>query len=260
MLPQSDPAPRTAVVTGAGRGLGRALATQLVGQGLRVVGLGRNATDLDALATEHAAGMIVPIQVDVGNIDDLRAAFARIDKEVGPPDVLINNAAVYPHRDFLEETPESFRDVMEINLGGVLVCSMLAIERMIPRGHGRIVNVGTFAGDNPTYLASAYSVSKGASRILTKAMVRDLADRFPNIVITDWMPGALQTRMGIPSGIPPEQAAKWGAALALMNDPDLNGATFERDLQHLPQLSLKRRLLNALTGRRPVPRRIEPLG
>ena len=125
---------------------------------------------------------------------------------------------------------------------------MLALERMTDTGFGRIINVTSFADINPTYLSSAYSVSKGACRILTRSMVRDLSDRFPNIVINEWIPGALQTKMGLETGLDPAEVAKWGTALALWRDPDLSGATFVKDVEHLPSLSLKRRLWNKISG------------
>ncbi|WP_299609903.1 SDR family NAD(P)-dependent oxidoreductase [uncultured Tateyamaria sp.] len=261
MPPEALPAPEVAVVTGAGRGLGRHLALELAAQGLSVAALGRKMVDLETLATETASngGTVLPVLADVSDMAALRAAFDRIDAELGPVDILFNNAAVYPHRDFLDETPESFQHVMDINLGGTLTCAMLALERMVPRGRGRIINVATFAGNDPTYLASAYSVSKGACRILTKSMVRDLGDRFHDILINDWVPGALQTEMGLPDGTDPAVAAKWGVALALWHDQDLNGVTFDRDCEQLPVLSLKRRLFNKLTGRTKAPRRIPSL-
>lgn len=250
-------APRVAIVTGAGRGLGRYLAAQLIEQGLQVAGLARTASDLDSLAAESRKGTFLPVPVDVSDTEALRAAFTRIDVELGPPDILINNAAVYPHRCILDETPESFREVVEINLGGTLTCLMLALERMVPRGIGKIVNVGTFAGDQPAPGAAAYSVSKGAARILTRAVARDLKERYPDIVVTDWMPGVLDTDMGLPHGLSPQEAARWGVALALQSDRSFNGATFVLDREHLPPMALKRRLLNKLTGRDRAPRQLE---
>lgn len=252
MMPFSQHEPKIALVTGAGRGLGRELALGLAAKGLKVAALGRNAGDLETLA--QAAPGIRPVVADVADTGALRAAFERIEAELGPVDTLINNAAVYPHRDFLEESPESFMEVMAINFGGVAVCTMLALAGMVERGHGRIVNVATFADLKPAPLASAYSVSKGAARILTRAIQTDLEGRFPNIVINDWIPGALKTSMGIPDGIDPALAAKWGVALALWHDPALEGVTFVQDREHLPVLSLKRQLFNRVTGRVPKPR------
>ncbi len=256
MLEFETPAAKIALVTGAGRGLGRALSLELVSKGLQVAALGRNAADLETLAAE-ATG-ITPIVADVADFASLTSAFAQIDDSLGPVDTLINNAAIYPHRDFLEETPESFMATININLGGPAACAMLALERMVPRGAGRIVNVASFAGRNPAHLSSAYSVSKGAALILTQAMVRDLGERFPDIVISDWVPGALNTPMGLPDGIAPEQAAKWGATLALLRDRELNGATFLKDMEHLPIPSWKRRLFDKFAGRSQAPRQLSP--
>lgn len=254
MLEFETPQARIALVTGAGRGLGRELSLKLAAQGVQVAALGRKRADLVALAAE--ANGITPIEADVADIQSLRTAFERIDETLGPVDTLINNAAVYPHRDFLEETPESFMATININLGGPAACAMLALDRMVARGHGRIVNVASFAGRNPAHLSSAYSVSKGAALILTQAMVTDLGDRFPDIVISDWIPGALNTSMGIPDGIPVEQAAGWGARLAMLRDRDLNGVTFLRDSEQMPPLSMKRRVFYKLTGQTPKPRRL----
>jgi len=249
--------PATALVTGAGRGLGRALTLELAKRGLQVAALGRRPEDLEQLAAAAPANAVLPVIGDVADPESLRAAFARIDTALGAPDLLINNAAIYPRRDILDETPESFMQTVSVNLGGMTACMMLALERMVARGWGRIVNVTTFADIRPIPLSSAYSVSKGAGRILTRAVIADLGDRFPDIVISDWVPGALNTRMGLPDGIDPDRAAQWGAALALQTDRTLNGTLFVENREMLPPLSLKRKLFNKLTGRSPVARRLD---
>jgi NAD(P)-dependent dehydrogenase (short-subunit alcohol dehydrogenase family) len=257
MAPKTDTKPKIAVITETGDGLGRHMAQRMAQKGLRVAVIVRCLKDMTSLAETHDTGTILPILADISDAKALQDTFAQIDAELGTLDILINNAAFHPHRDFLEETPESFWDVMGVNLGSTVACTMLALDRMVPRGHGRIINVATFAGDDPTHLSSAYSVSKGACRILTKAIVTDLGDRFPNIVISDWVPGALKGQMGIPRDIDPEVTAPWGVALALWNDPDLNGATFVQDCELLPSLSLKRRVFNALTRSKIAPRRLK---
>ena len=237
-----------AVVTGAGSGLGRALAVELARQ-MPVVGFGRRPDALQETAA--LAGNFTPMPVDVADPQAVAEAFARI----GPVSVLINNAAVYPRRDFLDETGESFARTVQINLGGMVNCSHAALKTMVETGEGRILNVASFADIAPLPASSAYSVSKGAGRILTRALVADLGDRFPDIVITDWLPGMLATGMGIADGLPPETAARWGAKLALWHDASLNGVTFEMDRELLPPQSLKRRLKNKLLLRRsPAPR------
>lgn len=237
-----------AVITGAGSGLGRALAVELACK-MPVVGFGRRLETLQE--TARLAGDFTPMQVDVADPQAVSEAFAQI----GPVSVLINNAAVYPRRDFLQESGDSFARTMQINLGGMVNCSHAALQTMVQTGEGRILNVASFADIAPLPASSAYSVSKGAGRILTRALVADLGDRFPDIVITDWLPGMLATDMGIPDGLHPETAAKWGVKLALWHDATLNGVTFEMDYELLPPQSLKRRLKNKLLLRRsPVPR------
>ena len=104
--------------------------------------------------------------------------------------------------------------------------------------------------------SAAYATSKGAARIFSRSCVADLGDRFPGIVITDWMPGMLATSMGIPDGLAPEVSAKWGAALALWDDPTLNGSTFEMDREMLPPRSFKRKIKDKLLLRKPPVARI----
>ena len=110
-----------------------------------------------------------------------------------------------------------------------------------------MLNVATFADMSPLPMSAEYSTSKGAARIFTKALIADISDRFPDIVMGDWMPGMLATQMGIEDGLPPNVAAGWGAALALMHDPTLTGATFEMDREVLMGSKLKRRVKAALT-------------
>lgn len=247
-----------AVVTGAGEGLGRALSLELVARGMEVAGLARSAARL----AETAALSAVPdrfhaFTCDVAEDAQLALTFAAI-RQIAPVTLLINNAAVYPRRDFLDETPDSFMRTIAINLGGMAACCRHALDDMVARGAGRIVNVSSFADLAPIPASSAYAVSKGAGRILTRALVADICDRFPQIVINDWLPGVLNTRMGCPAGLDPALAARWGAELALMDDPGLSGSLWERDLELLPPQSLKRRLFNLVTLRRPPPpRRLE---
>jgi len=244
------------VVTGAGGGLGRALCVEFSRRGHPVAGLGRDAAHL--AATAHLAGAgFVAVPCDVADPASVRAAFAQVRERLGPVSTLVNNAATYPRRDILDETAESFMATVATNLGGVLACAREALADMVAAGEGRILNVGSFADLSPLPASAAYAVSKGAARILTRALVADLADRFPRIVVSDWMPGMLATRMGLPEGLAPEEAARWGATLALWRDPSLNGTIWERDREVPPPRSLKGRVADRLLGRRRPARRLE---
>lgn len=231
-----------AVVTGADGDLGRALSAALTLRGLKVAGI--SATPFTP-GHEH----VVPIIADVRDPAAVAAAFAEIRDRLGAPSILINGAEVYPHRDILEETPASFMDTVQMNLGGAFNCCHAVLPEMVARGHGRIVNIVTFADVVPAPLAAGYSVSKGALRILTRALVSDLGDRFPGIVINDWVPGTHTPRKGIPDGVDPVLAAEWGVNLALLQDRAINGLVFLQDREHAPPRSLKGRVKDRVLGR-----------
>lgn len=246
----SSPPPKLAVVTGAGGGLGRAMIVEFSLRGIPTVALGRSRTDLEATANLTNACRPHVLCCDVSDESSVKTAFDEIDKLGIPVGILVNNAAIYERFDFLSAAPGQFMRSVATNLGGVVHCSQAALSRMAMHGKGRIVNVATFADLNPLPCSSAYSVSKGAARLLTRALVAEVADRFPSIVITDWVPGALETKMGVRGGLSPSIAAKWGVSLALSEDPSLNGTIFDRDSEVIPPKSLKRRIFESIVLRR----------
>ncbi|RYI18929.1 MAG: SDR family oxidoreductase [Acetobacteraceae bacterium] len=232
-----------AVITEASWGIGRALAEALARQGLQVAGLSREAF-------VPAVEGILPVVADVRDAGQVSRAFDEIRSRLGQPTILINNSETHPDRDILDETPETFMDTVRLNLGGAFNCCHEVLSDMVARGRGRIINVVTFADVRPAPLAAGYSVSKGALRILTKALVSDLGDRFPGIVINDWVPGTHTPRRGVPDGVDAGVAAEWGAKLALMKSPEINGMVFMQDHEHSPPRSLKGRVKDRMLGRR----------
>lgn len=241
------------IVTGGGSGLGRAMAQRFAALGFAVTIVGRRREALEKTAASHPK--ITPLTLDIADTDAVAQAFGALASD-GPIAALVNNAAVYPVEDFVTGRPRTLLDAVAINLGGTVACSHAVLQDMATRGRGRIVNVATFADQAPLPGSAAYSVSKGAQRIFTRALIAETGDRLPGIVISDWIPGVLRTDMGLPDGIAPEEAARWGASLTLAADRDLMGVTFERDREVPAPLSLKRRLLNRVTGRTPRLRRI----
>ncbi|MCH2163588.1 MAG: SDR family oxidoreductase [Marinovum sp.] len=234
------------------------MADVLCANGHKVTGLGRRAEGL-AETGESAGRAFHAVTCDVADAQAVRDAVSSARAQHGQVDVLINNAAVYPRRDTLDETVESFMHSVKVNLGGMVAASYAVLPGMMDAGRGRILNVATFADINPLPASSAYSVSKGAARIFSRALIADMGDRFPNIVIGDWMPGMLATSMGIPDGLAPETAARWGAALALWDDPSLMGTSFEMDREILPPRGLKGKIKDLVLFQRRKPRVIASL-
>lgn len=248
--------PEVVVLTGAGVGLGRAMASELTAKGRLVAGFARTAASLEETRSLCARPeLFLPVACDVADEAAVRAAFAQVRSVAGPVARLINNAAVYPRGDLLTEPPSRFMDCVAVNLGGMVNCSVIALADMTASGRGRILNVSTFADLAPLPGSAAYSVSKGAARIFTRALIADVCDRFPRIVVNDWMPGQLATRMGLADGLDPAVSARWGVALALDDDTSLTGSIFERDAEQLPPKSLKRRLVERVTLQRSPPAR-----
>ncbi len=242
-----------AIVTDAEAALGRSMVLELVRKGIRVAGFGQG--QLLAETARLAGGGFQPCKVDVSQADEVSAVMEQLAREQAPVSILINNAAVHSRLDFLDETPRSFMHSVAINLGGMVNCSHAALRLMVQTGHGRILNVSSFADLAPLPASSAYVVSCGAARIFTRALRADIEDRFPDIVINDWIPGLPATRLDSVEGMASvRSAALWGVELALWKEASLSGTIWERDMEVLPLRSLRRRIKDTMLLRTRKPR------
>ncbi len=248
---QTDTGRTLAIVTGAGSGLGRALCQRFTERQVRVLGVSRR--EESGLETQQLCGPdaeFIPVTSDVSDTAAAEQVFSRLDRLEYDHLILVNNAGIYERHDFATDPLQVFDRAMQVNFGGAVRYSHLALQRMVPRGQGRIVNIGSFADIAPLPGSSGYSVSKGALRLFTRALVADLGKRFPGIVINDWIPGALDTKMGRADGLDPMVSAVWGVELALRHSADLNGRVFDMNKELTPVRSLKRRIAERL-GVRP---------
>jgi NAD(P)-dependent dehydrogenase (short-subunit alcohol dehydrogenase family) len=160
---------RVVAITGGARGIGRATAAALVAKGCRVA-----IGDLDHELAEQTAAQLgggtVALPLDVTD----RASFARFldeaERQLGPLDVLVNNAGLMPVTPFAEESDASIRRQLDINLYGVIVGTQLAIERMRPRRSGHVVNIASSAGKAGVPGIATYSATKHAVVGLTEAV------------------------------------------------------------------------------------------
>jgi gluconate 5-dehydrogenase len=172
-----DLAGRTALVTGSSRGLGRAMAEGLAEAGAAVVLNGSDAGRLaETAAALRAAGHTVhEARFDVADEAAILAAFSALDAQGIAVDILVNNAGIQFRRPMVELDTADWRRVIETNLTSAFVIGREAARRMIPRGHGKIVNIGSLMSDAARATVAPYTAAKGGIKMLTRAMTAEWA-------------------------------------------------------------------------------------
>ena len=173
----SSTAPKTAIVTGAGSGVGKAAALALLAAGYNVVLAGRRVEPLQEVITESGAGSrALAVSTDVSKVESVQALFAATVKAFGRVDVLFNNAGVgNPPGSFEDWTLEQWQNVVNINLTGMFLCIQQAFKTMklqTPRG-GRIINNGSISSTTPRPNSIAYTATKHGVRGMTKTAALD---------------------------------------------------------------------------------------
>ena len=164
---------RRALVTGAGQGIGFALAQGLAAAGASLVLNGRNRAKLEAAAARIPGATTVVF--DVTDPEAVETAIAEIEATAGPIDILVNNAGIQ-HRAPLEDFPiDAWREMMATNLDAVFFVGQAVAKRMIPRGRGKIINICSLMSEVGRQTIAPYTAAKGAVRQLTKGMCADWA-------------------------------------------------------------------------------------
>jgi NAD(P)-dependent dehydrogenase (short-subunit alcohol dehydrogenase family) len=187
---------RTVVITGDGTGIGRALAVGFTSEDCIVIGLGRTASMLEETKSLCKNGRYSYKIIDVLDNIAVSAIFAQITFEIGPIDVLICNAAVYPRIYFLDHSPDEWTRTILTNVCGVANCCRTVLPAMLEKNAGRIVIIGSLADIDPVPASSAYSASKGALHALTRALSAEIdRQRYPNVLVNEFNPGVTQTNM-----------------------------------------------------------------
>ncbi|MBI2272787.1 MAG: 3-ketoacyl-ACP reductase [Chitinophagaceae bacterium] len=184
---------KTALITGAGKGIGRAVALALANEGVHIGLVARTEKDLQAVAAEVTAlGVKAAMAVaDVSDIDSVNAAVVKIRQELGAIDILINNAGTAAFGKFLELTPEQWENQVKVNLFGVYYVTRAVLPEMIERQTGDIVNVSSTAGLKGAPVTSAYSASKFGLMGLTDSLMQEV--RKHNIRVTALTPSTVVT-------------------------------------------------------------------
>ncbi len=181
---------RVAVVTGGGRGIGRALCRALAAEGARVA-----IGDVDAAAAEEAASELggVGLRVDVTDRPGFTAFLDEVERRLGPIDVIVNNAGIMPVARLEDEDERSITRQLEINLHAVIHGTREAVRRMRPRGSGHIVNIASIAGRSGVSHLSTYCATKHGVVGLSEAMRSEL--RGSGVEISVVMPGLVSTEL-----------------------------------------------------------------
>jgi NAD(P)-dependent dehydrogenase (short-subunit alcohol dehydrogenase family) len=181
---------RVAVVTGGGRGIGRATCRALAAEGAKVA-----IGDVDAAAAEAAAAELggLGLRVDVTDRPGFTAFLDEIEAQLGPIDVIVNNAGIMPVARLEDEDERSITRQLEINLHAVIHGTREAVKRMRPRGSGHIVNIASIAGRSGVSHLSTYCATKHGVVGLSEAMRSEL--RGSGVEISVVMPGLVSTEL-----------------------------------------------------------------
>jgi len=196
---------KAAVVTGATRGIGRAIAEALLREGAAVAICGRTQQAVDRAVEELAratGGQVAGRAANVGAASQVQAFFQFVDEALGGLDILVNNAGIGVFRPMAELTPEEWRQTIDTNLSGAFYCSREALPRFRRRGGGFIINIGSLAGKNPFASGAAYNASKFGLNGFTEAMMMD--HRYEDVRVCQIMPGSVDTEFR-----PRAQATEW---------------------------------------------------
>lgn len=188
---------KIALVTGAGKGIGKAVALALAAEGVHLALMARTESDLKAVAEEVAkAGVKVEYAVaDVADITSVNNAVAALTAALGPVDILINNAGVGKFAKFMELAPEEWEYVVKVNLFGAYYMVRAVLPSMLERQTGDIVNISSTAGRNGAAVTSAYSASKFGLIGMSESLMQEV--RKSNIRVTTLTPSTIATDMAI---------------------------------------------------------------
>jgi 3-oxoacyl-[acyl-carrier protein] reductase len=184
---------KVAVVTGASKGIGAAIAEKLGSEGAKVVvNYARDKAGAERVTRKikQAGGEAIAVQADVSKSDDIRKLFDETVGAFGAVDILVNNAGVYEFRPLESIDEQHYHKIFDLNVLGLLLTTKAAVARMNGNG-GSIINISSIASTTPAVNSSVYSATKGAVDVISRALALELAPR--KIRVNTLSPGATET-------------------------------------------------------------------
>jgi NADP-dependent 3-hydroxy acid dehydrogenase YdfG len=190
-------------ITGGARGIGRATASALIAQGARVA-IGDIEVQLAQQTAQELAGGTIGLPLDVTDRESFESFLKAVEDQLGPLDVLINNAGIMPIGPFIEESDATARTMVDINLHGVIIGSKLALQRFLVRGRGHLINIASAAGKAGFPSGATYCATKHAVVGLSESIRAEVHGT--EIGVSVVMPVVVNTELG--AGLPETRSFK----------------------------------------------------
>ncbi len=186
---------KNAIITGAGRGIGRAIAETFAAQGCNIAALARSKDEIEETASivRDLGVRAEALVCDVTREDSVSQAFAAAESALGPIDILVNNAGMARFKPFADLSLDDWNDTLAANLTSVFLCTRRVLPAMMARRAGRIINISSVSGLKPIAEQSAYCAAKHALNGLTKTLALELSEF--GIGVHALCPGGVVTRL-----------------------------------------------------------------
>lgn len=194
---------QTAIITGAGKGIGKAAAIALAKEGVNLGLVARSRADLESLQQELSSTYGIKVSIataDISNRAEAERAVETLIKELGALDILLNNAGTAQFGKLVEMDPDQWEQIIQTNLMGTYYVTRAALPTMIGQNGGSIINIASTAGERGFATGSAYCASKFAVIGMTEALMQEV--RKSNIRVTALTPSTVNTELAAKAGLP----------------------------------------------------------